>query len=438
MNNQKKKKRSRSNSGSKTETEEEKERRMALSRKCKEKVQEIREDKNTDENKEEMKEEKLVSPKTFRHVAFDVRKEIRDQLEDEGKLDSVGTEELKTRIRNLMKKVLGVPKISDDSIQDVLFLTDSESEKKSESEKEKKDSSSDSERSIHNVDVKDGGSDDKVHHSYTKDSERNGEEFDENEDIMLFMDDDDVKNIEDMQGSERLQVFDKVNGLTKFPGYQPKPKESLLQIVIKSVGLMRLLKQNKKLVDSEVEEAEDLIKAIRTERVRQRWIRESTGKANLEKVVECSGEKRDVHSQESPHPVQSPGSPKVTVDNTTATQVTLPDFLDESPPKIKLSPILEMLADDNAEKEDIVKCEGNESQNIDVQEEKDVTKENACTENENKREENKTEVHSDRDENQSPLKEDNDSEGSNATGIRDVLIGGADVDVIDGHEEEDR
>ena len=27
---------------------------------------------------------------------------------------------------------------------------------------------------------------------------------------MLFMDDDDVENIEDMQDSERLQVFDKV------------------------------------------------------------------------------------------------------------------------------------------------------------------------------------------------------------------------------------
>ena len=62
---------------------------------------------------------------------------------------------------------------------------------------------------------------------------------------MLFMDDNNIENIEDMQDSERLQVFDKVNRLTKFPGYQPKQKESLLEIVIKLVGLMRLLKQNK-------------------------------------------------------------------------------------------------------------------------------------------------------------------------------------------------
>ena len=92
--------------------------------------------------------------------------------------------------------------------------------------------------------------------------------------FMLFMDDNDVENIEDMQDSERLQV----NRLTKFLGYQPKQKESLLEIVIKLVGLMRLLKQNKKLVDSEVEEAEDLIKDIRAERIQQKWIKESTGK----------------------------------------------------------------------------------------------------------------------------------------------------------------
>ena len=126
---------------------------------------------------------------------------------------------------------------------------------------------------MYNSDVKDGESDDIVHHSDAKESEPEGEEFDENKDIMLFMDDDDVENIEDMQDSERLQVFDKVKRLTKFPGYKPKQKESLLGIVIKSVGLMRLLKQNKKLVDSEVEEAEDLIKDIRAERIQQKWIK---------------------------------------------------------------------------------------------------------------------------------------------------------------------
>ena len=206
-------------------------------------MKEIREDKNTDETHEEMKEENLVSAKTFKNIAFDVRKEIQDQLEGEQKVDTIGTGELKKRIRNLLKQVLGVTKISDDLIEEVMFLSESESEKKFESEQEKKDSSSDSEKSIHNSDVKDGESHDIVHHSDAKESEPEGEEFDENKDIMLFMDDDDIENIEDMQDSERLQVFDKVNRLTKFSGYQPKQKECLLEIVIMSVGLMRLLKQ---------------------------------------------------------------------------------------------------------------------------------------------------------------------------------------------------
>ena len=145
--------------------------------------------------------------------------------------------------------MLGVTKISDDLIEEVMFLSDSESEKKSESEQEKKDSRSHSKKSVHNSDVNDGESDDIVHQSDGKESEPEMEEFDENKDIMLFMDDDDAENIEDIEDSERLQLFDKVNRLTKFPGYQPKQKESLLEIVIKSVGLMRLLKQNKKLVD---------------------------------------------------------------------------------------------------------------------------------------------------------------------------------------------
>ena len=94
-----------------------------------------------------------------------MRKEIRDQLEGEGKVDSIGTGELKKRIKNLLKQVLHITKINDDLIEEVMFLLESESDKKSESEQEKKDSSSDSEKSIHNSAVKDGESNDTVHHS---------------------------------------------------------------------------------------------------------------------------------------------------------------------------------------------------------------------------------------------------------------------------------
>ena len=102
---------------------------MAFSKKCKEKVKEIREDKNTDKTNEEMKEENLVSPKTFKNIAFNVRKEVRNQVEGEGKVDSICTGELKKRIRNLLKQVLGITKISDDLIEEVMFLSESKSEK---------------------------------------------------------------------------------------------------------------------------------------------------------------------------------------------------------------------------------------------------------------------------------------------------------------------
>ena len=61
--------------------------------------------------------------------------------------------------------MLGITKISDDLIEEVMFLSESESDKKSESEQEKKHSSNDSEKSVHNSDVKDGESNDTVHHS---------------------------------------------------------------------------------------------------------------------------------------------------------------------------------------------------------------------------------------------------------------------------------
>ena len=67
-----------------------------------------------------------------------MRKEIWDQLEGEGKVDSIGTGELKKRIRNLLKQVLGVTKISDDLIEEVMFLSESESEKSLSQNKKRK------------------------------------------------------------------------------------------------------------------------------------------------------------------------------------------------------------------------------------------------------------------------------------------------------------
>ena len=172
---------------------------------------------------------------------------------------------------------------------------------------------------------------------------------------------------------------------------------------------MRLLKQNKKLVDSEVEEAEDLIKDIRAERIQQKWIKESTGKTggtDPEKKIKLLmrvKRKSVMYGVQKPlmlYRVQALIRLPLTIQ--LPTPVTPPDFLDESPQKIKLSPIPEMLADDNAEKEGTVKGEGNGGQNMNVEEKNGVTTEIACTENDKC--ENKTEVHSDKDENQSQIK----------------------------------
>ena len=67
-----------------------------------------------------------------------MRKEKQDQLESEGKVDSIGTGELKKRIRNLQKEVLGITKISDDLIEEVMFLSESESEKSLSQNKKRK------------------------------------------------------------------------------------------------------------------------------------------------------------------------------------------------------------------------------------------------------------------------------------------------------------
>ena len=44
--------------------------------------------------------------------------------------------------------------------------------------------------------------------------------------------------LDDMKDVYRLQIFNKVNKMKNFPGYQPKGSESLVDIIMRSVGLM--------------------------------------------------------------------------------------------------------------------------------------------------------------------------------------------------------
>ena len=72
----------------------------------------------------------------------------------------------------------------------------------------------------------------------------------------MYMDDDDIEIIKNMKPSDIVRVYDTVNKTKNFPGYQPKScQETLMDIVISSVGLMRYLKCTKKLSEADIHKA---------------------------------------------------------------------------------------------------------------------------------------------------------------------------------------
>ena len=84
---------------------------------------------------------------------------------------------------------------------------------------------------------------------------------------MLFIDDDDTILFDDMKDVDRLKILNKVNNMMKFPGYKSQGTETIVDIVMKSVGLVK----------SEVEETEDLIREVRAEIFRENWLKAGGG-----------------------------------------------------------------------------------------------------------------------------------------------------------------
>ena len=83
---------------------------------------------------------------------------------------------------------------------------------------------------------------------------------------MAFIDDNDLEFLDNLNDVNRLKIFDAVNKLPNFPGYQPKSSaESFSEIVTKPIGLMHVLNIKKKLPTMEVEEFEDLLTDVHVE-----------------------------------------------------------------------------------------------------------------------------------------------------------------------------
>ena len=202
-------------------------------------------------------------PDTFQAITQDVRREVQEKLESEGKLNTITNADLKNHIGDMLKEVLGIEKISNDRIEEVMFL----------SESEKKTSGSESDVSVSN-DAKEKNEEEKAK---KEESDGTAEEFDPENDVMLFIDDEDTILFNDMKDVDRLKILNQVNNMTKFPKYKPQGTDTIVDIVMKSVGLMRLLNSNKKLVKSEVEETEDMIREVKAEIFRENWLKAGGG-----------------------------------------------------------------------------------------------------------------------------------------------------------------
>ena len=91
--------------------------------------------------------------------------------------------------------------------------------------------------------------------------------------MLFYLDEDDMKLLDDLSDIDQLKVFNAVNKMKNFPGYKPeKADESLCDIVTKWVGLMKILSMDGKLDENEVGEVEDMLRDIKAEKARLEWI----------------------------------------------------------------------------------------------------------------------------------------------------------------------
>ena len=123
----------------------------------------------------------------------------------------------------------------------------------------------------------------------------------------LLISDDDIELLKNLNEANKVKLYDTVNKVNNFLGYQPtSPSEILVDIVINSVALMRSLKLQEKLSDQDVEAVEELIREIRMEETQQEWIKRGRGGGGgvVDKVEAMRSGNTDGHGKSTANVVQ--------------------------------------------------------------------------------------------------------------------------------------
>ena len=137
---------------------------------------------------------------------------------------------MRQHIEKLLKAVLGMKTVSKSKVDDVLFLSESETDKKSESsENEKMQSDADKtpepKLTSCNVLENEGGARSESDVPKTPDSSRKSEDSNKSEpitDMLFYIDEDDIELLDNLSDSDLLKVFETVKKMKNFPGYKLK------------------------------------------------------------------------------------------------------------------------------------------------------------------------------------------------------------------------
>ena len=257
-----------------TETDSDRETRLNLAKRCKQKADILKgnvpqaQDDSTSCNSEDITSKiDDIEKEDFKVIAVDVQKWVREQLEKENMLPGISNAELRGRICDRLEYITAYSDIRKEHIDKVIFVSDAE-----------QNSTTDEDQSVGSAESEEYGIKGNINSNAEKEQRDSdgSEDWDEEKDIMAFIDEDDLEFLENLNHVNRLKIFDAVNKLPQFPGYQPKSSmETLSEIVVKSVGLMQILNNKKKLPEKEVEQFEDLLTDIRISVKHEEWIQKS-------------------------------------------------------------------------------------------------------------------------------------------------------------------